>query len=266
MSTATRATSTALAWWKHVAFAAVFFGVWEITGLLANPILWPPFHAVAAAFLDILTDGSLIAALRESLVLLVIGLGASWITGLVLGILLGRVRVIERMVLPFLGGLYATPVIALIPLLLVWFGFGLSGRAVIVWSIAFFPMLVNVYAGVRDTPDDLLEVARSFQVTSELALLRTVVLPSAVPMIMAGVRLSIGRGVVGMAVAEVYLRLGGIGELITDYGSVFRTDYVLASILSLPLLGMFLTGLAKRIESRFQSWRPTVLEHGGAGE
>lgn len=266
MSATTRAPSPAPTWWKHLAFAGAFLGVWEVTGLLANPILWPPFHSVAAAFIDILTDGSLVAALRESLVLLVFGLGASWITGLVLGVLLGRVRVIERMVLPFLGALYATPVIALIPLLLVWFGFGLFGRVIIVWSIAFFPMLVNVYAGVRDTPVELLEVARSFQVTSEFALLRTVVLPSAVPMVMAGVRLSIGRGVVGMAVAEVYLRLGGIGELITDFGSVFRTDYVLASILSLPLLGMFLTGLAKRIEAHFQSWRPTVLDHGGAGE
>jgi len=76
-------------------------------------------------------------------------------------------------------------------------------------------------------------------------------------MIMAGVRLSIGRGIVGMAVAEVYLRLGGIGELISAYGSVFRTDYVLASILSLPLLGVTLTHLAKRVESHFESWRPS---------
>lgn len=243
--------------WKHVLFAGVVLGTWQITGLVSNPILWPPFHAVALAFVDIALDGSLIAALSESLVLLVLGLSASWATGLVLGVLIGRVKVLERMVLPFLGALYATPIIALIPLLLVWFGFGLQGRVVIVWSIAFFPMLVNVYAGVRDTPEEYLDVARSFNVTSEFGLLRTVVLPSAVPMIMAGIRLSIGRGIVGMAVAEVYLRLGGIGELISDYGSVFRTDYVLASIISLPLLGIALTHLAKRVEAHFESWRPS---------
>lgn len=262
---AAQATDRPLRPWKHLLFAGVVFATWEVTGRISNPILWPPFHSVMEAFFDILVDGSLLTALSESLVLLVLGLSASWVTGLVLGVLIGRVQVLERMVLPFLGALYATPIIALIPLLLVWFGFGLQGRVVIVWSIAFFPVLVNVYAGVRDTPHEFIDVARSFNVTSELGLLRTVVIPSAVPMIMAGIRLSIGRGIVGMAVAEVYLRLGGIGEIITDYGSVFRTDYVLASIISLPLMGMSLTYLAKRIEQHFESWRPSVREHSVAG-
>lgn len=251
---------------KHALLAVVILSIWEITGRLANPVLWPPFHDVALAFADILFDGSLLSALSESLVLLVLGLGLSWSTGMVIGIAIGRVKVLERMALPFLGALYATPIIALIPLLLVWFGFGLSGRVVIVWSIAFFPMLVNVYAGIRDTPQELLEVARSFNVTSEFGLLRHIILPSAMPMIMAGVRLSIGRGVVGMAVAEVYLRLGGIGALISEYGAVFRTDYVMASIAALPLLGMSLTHLAKRVEARFHDWRPDEQHEDAAGE
>lgn len=250
-----------LRWWgnlsmpaRHLLFAGLVAAVWEITGLLANPILWPPLHSVLIAFGSIIIDGSLAEALRESLVLFVLGIGLSWITGLVIGIFLGRSRILERMFLPYLGALYATPIIALIPLMLVWFGFGLSGRVIVVWMIAFFPMLVNVYAGVRDAPQELIEVARSFNVTSELGLLRTVVLPSAVPAILAGIRLSIGRGIVGMAVAEVYLRLGGIGALISQYGAVFRTDYVIAAILPLPLLGILLTLVAQRVERRVQYW------------
>jgi ABC-type nitrate/sulfonate/bicarbonate transport system permease component len=243
-------------WTKHLTFALAVAAIWEISGLLADPIVWPPLHSVVIAFFTILFDGSLITALGQSLLLLLLGLTSACLSGLIIGIAVGRNRMLERMIVPFLGALYATPTIALIPLLLVWFGFGLSGRVVVVWLVAFFPMVVSVHSGVRDTPKDLIEVARSFNVSKELSMIRTVVLPSAVPMIMTGVRLSIGRGIVGMAVAEVYLRLGGIGALISQYGAVFRTDYVMASIVALPLLGVILTAGAGRIERRFEHWRP----------
>jgi ABC-type nitrate/sulfonate/bicarbonate transport system permease component len=112
-----------------------------------------------------------------------------------------------------------------------------------------------VYAGVRDAPQNLIDVARAFGVTSEIGLLRRVIIPAAVPFIMAGVRLGIGRGVVGMAVAEVYLRLGGIGALIVEYGAVFRTDMLIAAILPLPLLGIGLTKVFGAIERHFQAWK-----------
>lgn len=242
-------------WSKHLIFAVVVFSSWELSALKTDPIVWPPLRDVIKAFFSILFDGSLITALGQSLLLLVLGLSTACLSGLIIGIVVGRNKMLERMIVPFLGALYATPTIALIPLLLVWFGFGLSGRVVVVWLIAFFPMVVSVHAGVRDTPKDLIEVARSFNVSKEWPLLKTVVLPSAVPMIMTGVRLSIGRGIVGMAVAEVYLRLGGIGALISEYGAVFSTDYVLASIISLPLLGILLTAAVGRLERRFQHWR-----------
>lgn len=241
---------------KHLALALAVIAIWELSSFFVDPALWPPLHAVILAFVSILLDGSLIIALGQSLVLLVLGLAAAFLTGLIVGTAVGRNRLLERMVVPFIGALYATPTVALIPLLLVWFGFGLAGRVIVVWLIAFFSMLVNVYAGVRDTPRDLIEVARSFDIGGELALLRRVVLPSALPMIMAGVRLSIGRAIVGMALAEVYLRLTGIGALITEYGAVFKTDYVLASILPLPILGIVLAKIAARIERRLQYWRP----------
>lgn len=240
---------------NHLLFALLVFGAWEIGGRLTNPILLPPFSSVVVAFVEILLDGSLIEAMGESLRLLFIGFGIAAAVAFVMGIVIGRYRALDQMLSPFINALYATPDIALVPLILVWFGFGLPGRVVVVFLAAFFAILYNVYAGVKDAPRDLIEVSRSFGVRSELGILRAVVLPSAVPFIMAGLRLGIGRAVVGMAIAEVFLRLGGIGGLIMGYGSAFRTDFLIASIISLPLLGIALTKIFARIEHRFEYWR-----------
>lgn len=239
----------------HVVFAVVVFGSWELYGHFGNDLILPPFSAVMVALWTITVSGELPSALWSSMQLLVIGFGLSLALGFLFGVMAGRYKTIDRTVRPFLDALYATPMIALVPVILVWFGFGLSGRVTVVFLASFFPILINVYAGVRDAPVHLVDVARSFGVTSEVGLLRKVIIPAAVPFIMAGVRLGIGRAVVGMAVAEVYLRLGGIGSLIVEYGAVFRTDLLIASILPLPLLGIGLTKLFGLIERRLQTWR-----------
>ena len=239
---------------KHLVFAVLFFGMWELAGRLGNPVVLPPASMVARAFVDI-TFGPLPAALLQSLRLLAIGFTTALVAAFVLGVIVGRYKVMDRTLSPYFNALYALPTVALVPLVLIWFGFGLSGRVVVVFLSAFFPILINVYQGVRGAPDELLEVARSFGVSSELGLLRRVVIPAAVPFILAGVRLGIGYGVVGMAIAEVYLRLSGLGTLIAQYGSSFQTDYLIAAILPLPLLGIGLTKLLSLVEARYQSWK-----------
>jgi ABC-type nitrate/sulfonate/bicarbonate transport system permease component len=144
----------------HLLFALLVFGAWEIGGRLTNPILLPPFSSVVVAFVEILLDGSLIEALGESLRLLFIGFGLAAVVAFVMGIVIGRYRALDQMLSPFINALYATPDIALVPLILVWFGFGLPGRIVVVFLAAFFAILYNVYAGVKDAPRDLIEVSR----------------------------------------------------------------------------------------------------------
>lgn len=238
----------------HLAFAVVFFGAWELYGRSDDAQL-PAVSAVATAMADMTADGSLPSALGSSMQLLVIGFLSAAVAGFVGGVLLGRYRPLDRTLMPFLSALYAVPTVALVPLVLVWLGFGLSGRVTVVFLSCYFPIMMNVYAGVRDTPPELIEVSRSFLVKSEFGLLRTVVIPAAVPFIMSGLRLGIGLGVVGMAVAEVYLRLGGIGALIAAYGATFRLDYLFAAIIPLPLLGLLLTKLFTLIERRAGAWR-----------
>lgn len=242
-------------WALHLGFAAAFFGTWELYGRVGNELILPPLSAVLAGVGQLISTGELQSAFLQSLRLLFLGFAVAFASGFVMGVAAGRYRTVDRTLRPFLDALYATPIIALVPLILVWFGFGLQGRVIVVFLAAFFPILINVYAGVRDAPQHLIDVARAFGITGELGLLRRVILPAAVPFIMAGVRLGIGRGVVGMAVAEVYLRLGGIGALIVEYGNVFRTDLLIAAILPLPLLGIGLTKLFAAIEHRVQEWK-----------
>ena len=241
--------------WPHLLAAVVVFGAWELYGQLGNALLLPPISAVVLGLIDITFGGPLIGALLSSLQLLFVGFSTALLLGTLLGIVIGRYQLANRVFGPFLNALYATPDIALLPLILLWFGFGMTGRVVVVFLAAFFPIMINTYAGVRDAPRDLLEVAASFGVKTETGRLRKVILPAALPLIMAGYRLGIGRAVVGMAVAEVYLRLGGLGTLIVQYGAAFRTDLLIASILPLPLLGIGLTKVFERIENRFQYWR-----------
>ena len=229
----------------------IFLAVWEVSAqLFDKPLLLPPVSAILAALWNLIISGELIAALGQSIVLLIAGLFVATIIGSVFGTLIARSRTAYWMLNPYFSALFVTPTIALVPLVLVWFGFGFTGRVLVVVLAAVVPILFSVASGLRDSPGDLIDVARSFGVKGEIPLLFTVRLRAAMPVLMAGLRLAAGRAVVGMAVAETYLRLGGIGGLIKSYGSVFRTDYVFAAILPLSLLGIALVTLIARIERR----------------
>ena len=242
---------------QHLAFAALIFGTWELYArfVLDNPVLLPAPSNVLVALITMIVDGDLLPALADSLWLLFVGFTVAFVFAFVFGVIVGRYRVMDLTMSPYFNALYALPTVALTPLVLVWFGFGFGGRLFVVLLAAFFPILINVYTGVKSPPEDLLEVAKSFGVEGEPAILRQVVLPAAVPFIAAGVRLGIGRAVVGMAIAEVYMRLSGIGALIVQYGAVFKTDFVIAAILPLPLLGMGLTKMFQYLEKRVSYWR-----------
>lgn len=230
---------------------AIFLAVWEITAqYMGNSLMLPPVSAIALALWDLIISGELIVALSQSIFLLIAGLFVATVIGFVLGALIARSKTAYWMLNPYLSALFVTPTIALVPLVLVWFGFGFPGRVIVVVLAAVVPILFSVASGLRDSPGDLIDVARSFGVKGEIALLFKVRIRAALPVLLAGLRLAAGRGVVGMAVAETYLRLGGIGGLIKSYGSMFMTDYVFASILPLSLLGIAIVSIIGRIERR----------------
>ena len=229
----------------------VFLSVWEISArLLDNSLVLPPVSALLLALWELIITGQLIVALRQSILLLIVWLITATTIGFVLGALIARSKTAYWMLNPYLSALFVTPTIALVPLVLVWFGFGFPGRVTVVVLAAVVPILFSVASGLRDSPGDLIDVARSFGVKGEIALLFKVRIRAALPVLLAGLRLAAGRGVVGMAVAETYLRLGGIGGLIKSYGAVFQTDYVFASILPLSRLGSGIVSLIGYAERR----------------
>lgn len=239
----------------HLTFLAVLLVAWQLLSGLLDPLVLPSVDAIGSALIDMIGNGELPLALGQSIMLLVAGLAIASVLGMFFGILIGRSTVAHWTLSPYFSALFVIPTVALVPLVLIWFGFGTTGRIIIVILAALVPILLSAASSLRDDPGELVEVARSFGVKGEIALLRTVRLRAAVPVIMSGLRLAVGRAVVGMAVAETYLRLGGIGGLIRDYGSMFQTDYVFAAILPLSLLGVGLSALVGMVEARFQEWR-----------
>jgi ABC-type nitrate/sulfonate/bicarbonate transport system permease component len=243
-------------WMRHVPLAAtiiVLLIATELAGRLGGGLVIPPASAIAMALWDLIISGRLIEALIPSLQLLFSGLAVAVLVGTALGFALANSRRLDAITAPYVAALYATPEIALVPILVVWFGYDFAGRFVIVFLAAVFPMLYNVSAGVRTAPRDLEDMARVFG-TPRRTIAMQVVLPASVPFMIAGLRQSIGRGIVGMIIAEAYLRLGGLGGLVFIFGARFSTDYLVASILVLPVLGLVLTKLVDIGERRFTPW------------
>ena len=158
---------------------------------------------------------------------------------------------------PFINAMNATPRVALLPLVIIWLGIGILSKVGIIFLGAVFPMLINTRDGVKTTPQNLLNAARSFG-ASEWMVFKTVVLPSTVPFILTGLRLGVGRGIVGVMVGELYAATAGIGFMITVAGATFQTDKVFVGVFIFALSGMFLVELLTRVEKRFDKWRPRV--------
>jgi NitT/TauT family transport system permease protein len=153
-----------------------------------------------------------------------------------------------------INAFYATPMVALVPVLVLWFGIYLKAKIIVVFLFAVFPIIINTYQGVREVDRNLIEVARSFR-SSERRMWQDVLLPYALPYIAAGIRLAIGRGLVGMIIAEFYTTISGLGFMVTKYANVFEMDKTFVPVITLMFLGVTLTNCAKWLEKRIAPWR-----------
>jgi NitT/TauT family transport system permease protein len=183
------------------------------------------------------------------------GFGLAVIIGVPLGVLLGWYRRPRVMFDPFVSALYATPRVALLPLLILWLGIGINSKIAIVFLGALFPILINVTAGMRTIDETLLKCARAFG-ANDRQIFTSLAVPSSVPFIIAGMRLAVGRGLVGVVVGELVASTAGIGHMMSIAGATFQTDKVFVGIILLAGFGYLLTELLKRLESYFEGWRP----------
>jgi len=238
----------------RVTAAAAILAVWEIGGRQISPYLFAPPSAIIGAAGQVIGSGELWKYLQGSLKVFLIGTTLGTLVGVLAGIAMARVRLLDLSLEPLVIALYSTPMVALIPLLVLWLGFGDSAKAAVIFLFTLFPVLLNTYQGVKSVDPKLLEVARSYR-SSERALWLDVILPSSLPFMVAGVRLAIGRGLVGMVVADLYTAVSGVGYLIVRYAQNLQIDRLFVPVVVLSLMGVTLVQGLRWLEARVAPWQ-----------
>jgi ABC-type nitrate/sulfonate/bicarbonate transport system permease component len=239
---------------------SLFLAVWELVGntlQLINPMFMSAPSLIWKAAVQLFTSGEIWNDLYVSGIEFGWGYFLSIIVAIPLGIAIGWYKKLAYLCDPFVNAMNATPRVALLPLVIIWLGIGILSKVGIIFLGAVFPLLINTRDGVKTTPVNLLNAARSFG-ASEWQIFRSVVLPSTVPFILTGLRLAVGRALIGVMVGELYAATAGIGFMITVAGATFQTDKVFVGVLIFAITGMVMTDILDRIERRFDRWRPKV--------
>jgi NitT/TauT family transport system permease protein len=216
-----------------------------------------PTRIARQAFEMFFITGAIWRDLGWSSLEFVLGLSLAFIIGVPLGLAAGWYRRFAYAVEPFLTGLNATPQVAFLPLLILWVGTGLASRVLIIVLLAVLPIAISARAAVRTVDARLVRVARSFS-ANDVLLFRSVILPSSVPFLLAGARLAIGRGMIGIVVGEIYGSASGIGAMMNQAGSRFETDKVFVGVLTIAVAGVAMVELIRHIERRVEAWRPEL--------
>jgi ABC-type nitrate/sulfonate/bicarbonate transport system permease component len=247
---------------KILGTAAViaFLIIWELVGntfQLINPMFMSAPSLVWKAAVQLFSSGEIYNDLYVSGIELLWGYVLSAVVAVPFGISIGWYKKMSYIFDPFVNAMNATPRVALLPLVIIWLGIGILSKVGIIFLGAVFPILINTRDGVKTTPVNLLTAAKSFG-ASEWMVFKTVVLPSTIPFILTGLRLGLGRAIVGVMVGELYAATAGIGFMITVAGATFQTDKVFVGVLIFALTGMLGMELLTRVEGRFNKWRPKV--------
>src|SRR5882757_1649891 len=237
-----------------------FLLTWETIGNwagLINPMFMSAPSLIAKAAWQMFASGEIWNDLYVSGIEFAWGYFLSIIVAVPFGIAIGWYRKFAYVCDPFVNAMNATPRVALLPLIIIWLGIGILSKVGIIFLGAVFPLLINTRDGVKTTPANLLTAARSFG-ASEWQIFKSVVLPSTVPFILTGLRLAVGRALIGVMVGELYAATAGIGFMITVAGATFQTDKVFVGVLIFAITGMIMTDVIDRYEQRFDKWRPKV--------
>ena len=240
----------------RAASVVVVIALWEIFGRQINPLFLSYPSAIGRAFLQIVVTGEFQRSALGSLHVFAVGLSAALVLGIAIGLLMGRYRLAEYLLDPYVYAFDATPRVALIPLLLLWFGLGNSSKIAVVFLSGLFPVLMNTFSGVRTVSAQLVEVGRAYG-AGDGKLFTKVILPAALPFIMAGIRLAVGRALIGIITAEMFTAVTGMGALLVRYSSALATDKFFVPVILLALLGVILSNIIEKLQKRLAPWKET---------
>jgi NitT/TauT family transport system permease protein len=243
--------------WQIIGIRAVSLTIvltlWQVVGAGIDPVLFTTPSKVFVAAIDMIGSGELWTYLWPSLVVLGMGLALAVVCGIAIGLVLARFWVLDVALGVYITFLYSIPSVALVPLIVLWAGFETTAKVTVLFLFAFFPMAINTYQGVKAVDPKLLEVGRAFR-CSERQLWANIVLPAALPFIVTGLRLAVGRGLIGMVLADLYTAISGIGYLIVRTASTYQVDKMFVPIVTLGLLGVTLTALLRLVEIYVAPW------------
>jgi NitT/TauT family transport system permease protein len=226
---------------------------WEGVGRLWDIPFLPPLTTVLRAAAELIASGEIVGFLAASLTSLALGYVLAAVSGISLGLLMGRYSTIDQMIDPYLTAFLAAPKLVFIPPLYAIFGVSRAVQIAVVFLSAFFIVVINTRGGLRRVDDDSVDMARLFG-ASEWQVFWKVLLPSALPLTLAGLRLAVGRGIKGMVRGEMFIAVFGIGAMLRKYGSRFDAEHVFAIILVVVAVALILSLIFKTIESRLIHW------------
>ncbi len=244
--------------WRVIALV-IFLVLWHLASIPAGKLLLPSPLDVVPAFIDEVRSGQLLTATLSSLQVFILGYALAIVSGVALGALMGGMPRVGETLEIYVNALNATPRVAFIPFIILWFGLGTPAKIVVVWFQAVMPIVINTYAGVQNTDPDLLEAARSFGARRG-QMFRFIMLPAALPYIVTGLRLGGANAMVGTVIAELYTALSGLGYLIAQFGGTFQTAKYFGPALVLAAMGMVISQTLKIVERRLARWKTTQTE------
>jgi ABC-type nitrate/sulfonate/bicarbonate transport system permease component len=246
--------------WPRLVFVVGVFVVillaWQayVTLIYDQPIPLPTPASTVEAFIEMMESGELQAATLESAQVLVLGSIPGIVLGIGLGLIIGAVPPLNTSLAPYIYAFYATPFPALIPIFVLLFGLGNWGKAMIVFTLVITTVLLQTIAGVQNVDARFLEVARSFG-SSPFRTLVEVHLPASMSFIVAGIRLAIGRALVGVVVAEFDTALSGLGALIFRYAGRLQLSNAFVPAVVFSIAGILIYVALRKVEQRLEKWR-----------
>jgi ABC-type nitrate/sulfonate/bicarbonate transport system permease component len=247
--------------WRPLISLAVVLASWELIGryVLTNKLFFVPLSDVVRATIDLAAKGELQHHFAASFTAIFYGMLLAVVFGVAFGVLIGASRLVADYTEVYLNALYATPLVAVAPLLILWLGIGIASKVAVVFLISVFPIVISTASGVRNVDAQYLEVARAFG-AREPQIVAKVMIPAALPFVLTGIRLAIGRAIVGVVVGELFGANAGLGFLIFTSGQTFDVPTLFSAVLCLAFAGVLLTWLVQRLEMRLARWKHSGFE------
>jgi len=229
--------------------------LWEVVSrvFIANPLFLAAPSQIVQAVFSLMLSGEMQRHIAISGIEFALGYVIASVIGIVLGFAMANSATAKRALQPWISGLYATPTIALAPLFILWLGIGIWSKVLVVIFLVLFPVTINTEAGLRTTSERLIEMLRSFGASPRQIFFK-VSLPSAMPFILAGLKLGIGRGLIGVVVAELFGSRAGLGRLISQSADAFNMPELFAGVVVLAVAGIVMTAGFTWLEGKLVPW------------